>query len=110
MGFEQGLRDNGALLGTLGAAAALRNQSIQQEELRKQSRILQEHAETEKQKLAYEQKRLELEQVRVNSEQEDRERQRELERLQKKAIKEVRNALANSKIAIDRLEKEIQKF
>ena len=62
MGFEQGLRDNGALLGTLGAAAALRNQSIQQEELRKQSRILQEHAETEKQKLAYEQKRLELEQ------------------------------------------------
>lgn len=110
MGFEQGLRDNGALLGTIGAAAALRNQRLQREELRKQNRILLEHAETEKQKLGYEQKRFELEQERVKSEKEDKERQRELERLQKKAIKEVRNALANSKTAIDRLEKEVQRF
>jgi len=110
MGFEEGLRDNAALLGTIGAAASLRNQRIQNEALAKQNKLLEEQAETERRKLDTDQQRLEIEKERFRSEKEHREKKEVLEQFRKKAIKEVRHALANAKTAIDRMENEVQLF
>ena len=48
MSFEQGLRDNAAMLGTIGAAAHLKNQSFQNKVLLEQKELLKEQAEAEK--------------------------------------------------------------
>jgi len=117
MSFEEGLRDNAAMLGTIGAAAHLKNQSFQNKVLLEQKELLKEQAEaekqklrTEKEKLQVERRRLQVEEERVKNEKEYRIRIEKLERLKKVSIKEVRKTLASAKVSIDRLEKEFNKF
>ena len=117
MSFEEGLRDNAAMLGTIGAAAHLKNQSFQNKVLLEQKKLLKDQAEaekqklrTEKEKLQVEQRRLQVEEERVKNEEEYRIRKEKLESLKQDSIKQVRKTLASAKTSIDRLEKEFRKF
>ena len=117
MSFEQGLRDNAAMLGTIGAVAHLQNQRSQNKLLLEQKELLKEQAEaekqklrTEKEKLQVEQRRLQVEEERVKNEEEYRIRKEKLENMKQDSIRQVRKTLASAKASIDRLEKEFEKF
>ena len=101
MSFEEGLRENAALLSTIGAAAALKNQSEQKAALNKQNDLIKEQLDTEKKKLA-------LEEMRLEEEREYRSKQDEYARLKERTIKEVRKALLESDSALNRIEAEIK--
>jgi hypothetical protein len=102
--FGQGIEDNAALLGTMGAAVHLKNQRAQAHELQKQNALIKRQLEAENRRVHTEEQRLEIEKERLRLENDHRLKQEELNNIKINNLKAARKVLSNSKIALDRLQ------
>lgn len=108
MSFQDSFNENDGVLNAMGHMAAIsqRNQQIAQQKehaaaIRKQTAELEKANRIEADRTKIEQQRLVIEQQRLKAEDADR----EMRRHQAEQVKQLRNLMADSFAALDRLEK-----
>lgn len=97
--FEENLRDNGALLATVGHMAQLSNQRKLREESRKQTALLEEQARKAEEKANAEKARLEIEKQRLALERQEMELRAE----EARQVKEMRKAMSGLSREVDEI-------
>ncbi len=108
MSFQDSFNENDGMLNTMGHMAAIsqRNsliaeQKAQAEAIRKQTAALEAANRLEADRTKIERQRLEIEQQRLKAEQAER----EMRRQEAEQVKQLRNLLADSFAALERLER-----
>ena len=98
--FNEHIKENAGKYGAVGGLAHLRNQDLQNRELKKQRKILEKQVEAEKNKARTEKERLKLEQKRFELEK----RELEFQKQKLSELKELRKLMAKITGELDELE------